>query len=544
MPTADHKKIELLLFEDNKVDADLVAKQLDQSKLDCKISIATHLADGIEQLKTGPFDLVLLNLKLPDSRGIDTLLTVMKASQDEVIIVLADTEDEALSLEALKFGAQDYLNKDRINGKGLRRSILYAIERTNLRRSLEARTEKIPYREAIIDNITNQQKAKDELLKSEKLESISLLAGGIAHDLNNMLTTILGNISMVGIELDGNQQHSTQLVAAEKAALQARLLTQQLLTFSKGDALALEVTTVSEIVEECAQFILRGSKVKCSIEKGKEHWPVDADKGQISQVINNLIINANQAMPEGGNIRIRIRNLQVRHSEVPALKTGDYVCIELRDEGTGISPETLKKIFDPYFTTKKKGNGLGLASSYSIITTHKGTITAESSIGHGSTFRVYLPKSTQLAPASSNPFEAEKEEAAKEIIHRGKGHILVMDDMEAMMMVAGEILTVLGYDVAYSTNGNEAIEAYKTAKDAGNPFDACVFDLTVPGSMGGEEAANILIDYDPNLVAIASSGYTTSTVMSDYKNSAFKAVLPKPYRIKEMSDVLQELLHS
>lgn len=168
MPTADHKKIELLLFEDNEVDADLVAKQLDQSKLDCKISIATHLADGIEQLKTGPFDLVLLNLKLPDSRGIDTLLTVMKASQDEVIIVLADTEDEALSLEALKFGAQDYLNKDRINGKGLRRSILYAIERTNLRRSLEARTEKIPYREAIIDNITNQQKAKDELLKSEK----------------------------------------------------------------------------------------------------------------------------------------------------------------------------------------------------------------------------------------------------------------------------------------------------------------------------------------------------------------------------------------
>ena len=544
MPTADHKKIELLLFEDNEVDADLVAKQLDQSKLDCKISIATHLADGIEQLKTGPFDLVLLNLKLPDSRGIDTLLTVMKASQDEVIIVLADTEDEALSLEALKFGAQDYLNKDRINGKGLRRSILYAIERTNLRRSLEARTEKIPYREAIIDNITNQQKAKDELLKSEKLESISLLAGGIAHDLNNMLTTILGNISMVGIELDGNQQHSTQLVAAEKAALQARLLTQQLLTFSKGDALALEVTTVSEIVEECAQFILRGSKVKCSIEKGKEHWPVDADKGQISQVINNLIINANQAMPEGGNIRIRIRNLQVRHSEVPALNTGDYVCIELRDEGTGISPENLKKIFDPYFTTKKKGNGLGLASSYSIITTHKGTITAESSIGHGSTFRVYLPKSTQLAPASSNPFEAEKKEEAKETIHRGKGHILVMDDMEAMMMVAGEILTVLGYDVAYSTNGNEAIEAYKTAKDAGNPFDACVFDLTVPGSMGGEEAANILIDYDPNLVAIASSGYTTSTVMSDYKNSAFKAVLPKPYRIKEMSDVLQELLHS
>jgi signal transduction histidine kinase len=544
MPTADPKKIELLLFEDNRADADLVAKHLDQSKLDFNISIATRLSDGIEQLKTRAFDLVLLNLSLPDSRGIDTLLTAMEASQDEVIIVLADADEEALSLEALKLGAQDYLNKHRINSKDLRRSILYAIERTNLRRSLEARTEEIQPCEAILDEITNQQKAKDEVLKSEKLESISLLAGGIAHDFNNMLTAILGNISMIRIELDEGHRCSTQLVAAEKAALQARLLTQQLLTFSKGDAPALEVTTVYEMVEECAQFILRGSKVKCSIEKGEELWPVDADKGQISQVINNLVINANQAMPDGGNIRIHIRNLQVRHTEVPALKTGDYVCIELRDKGIGISPDNLKKIFDPYFTTKREGNGLGLASSYSIITTHKGTITADSSIGHGSTFRVYLPKSTQLAPANSNPFEAEKKEEAKETIHRGKGHILVMDDMEAMMMVTGEILTVLGYEVAYSTNGNEAIEAYKAAKVAGNPFDACVFDLTVPGSMGGEEAANILIDYDPNLVAIASSGYTTSIVMSDYKNFAFKAVLPKPYRIKEMRDLLQELLNS
>ena len=395
-----------------------------------------------------------------------------------------------------------------------------------------------------IVNSTGKHKAEDELFESEKLESISLLAGGIAHDLNNMLSAILGNISILRIELGEGNQHSAKLVAVEKATLQARLLTQQLLTFSKGGAPALEVTTIAEMVEECAQFILRGSKVKCTIEKEDDLWSIDADKGQISQVVNNLIINANQAMPDGGDIRIRMRNLQVRHSEVPALKLGDYICIEVRDQGIGISPQNLKKIFNPYFTTKTKGNGLGLASSYSIITMHKGTITAESSIGKGSIFRVYLPKSIQKALAKSNQVEADKEEPANEGIHRGKGRILVMDDMEAMMTVAGEILTVLGYDVEYSTNGNEAIKAYKAAKNAGNPFDACVFDLTVTGGMGGEEAANILIDYDPNLVAIASSGYTTSDVMSDYKNSPFKAVLPKPYRIKEMSDVLHELLNS
>ena len=543
MPTTDPKKIEILLFEDNGVATTQITKHLDLSKLDFNISIATRLADGIEQLMTRRFDLALLNLNLPDSRDIDTLHTVMKASQGEAIIVLTDTDDEILSLKALKLGAQDSLNKHRINSEAMHRSILHAIERSNLLRSHEARIEGLQCDATILRDITNQKKAEDELFKAEKLESISLLAGGIAHDLNNMLTAILGNISILRIELGESHQHSAKLVAAEKASLQARLLTQQLLTFSKGGAPALEVTTISEMVEECAQFILRGSKVKCSIEKDDDLWPVDADKGQVSQVVNNLIINANQAMPDGGDIRIRMRNLQVRHAEVPALKLGDYICIEVGDEGIGISPHNLKKIFDPYFTTKTKGNGIGLASSYSIIKMHRGTITADSSIGKGSIFKVYLPKSMQIAPAA-NPFEAEKEEPASEGIHRGKGRILVMDDMEAMMVVAGEILTVLGYDVEYSTNGNEAIKAYKTAKDAGDPFDACVFDLTVPGGMGGEEAANILIDYDPNLVAIASSGYTTSDVMSDYKNSAFKAVLPKPYRIKEMSDVLHELLNS
>lgn len=761
MPSNEPHTIRILLFEYCPADADLVAEYLDHIDLNFNISIVKRLADGIHLLDQNRFDVILLDLSLPDSRGIDSLRSVMKVASEAVIIVLTGADEEELSLEALQVGAQDYLNKDRLNEEILGRSIRYAIERFNLKRQLETHNTEIQYRETllrrifdtntdamlilgsdydikflnpaagelmeaeperlvgevfpfeikggevteleipdlqnktrivelsavdliwqgesallvilrditlrrsaelalkhekerlsatldtivdavittdqsgaverlneeaarlvgmtqkeslgrpleevlkikhprtgkpikdltrtlmdpefadaftevgvpldsakgrtfyvtaetrcilddggerhgcvtVLRDITLHKKAEDELFKAEKLNSISLLAGGIAHDFNNMLTSILGNISMVRIELDEGHEHSTKLDAAEKAALQAKSLTQQLLTFSKGGTPILEVTSVYDMVEECAQFVLRGSNVKCEVKSDDKLWPVDADKGQISQVVNNLLINADQAMPRGGTITLRLRNLRVRHAEVPSLDSGEYVCIEVRDEGTGISPENLKRIFDPYFTTKDSGNGLGLASSYAIINSHKGTITVDSSVGHRSIFRVYLPKSTRPLQAKAEAQKAtEENKPSKETIHHGKGRILVMDDMEAMMMVAGEILTVLGYEVEYSTNGEEAVAAYKAAKEDGNPFDAVVFDLTVPGGMGGEEASNLLKEYDPGLIAIASSGYTTSNVMSDYKNSAFAAVVPKPYRIKEMSDALHNVL--
>jgi CheY-like chemotaxis protein len=223
---------------------------------------------------------------------------------------------------------------------------------------------------------------------------------------------------------------------------------------------------------------------------------------------------------------------------IPALVSGDYVCITVRDRGVGITPENLKRIFDPYFTTKKSGNGLGLASSYSIIKGHNGLMTVDSVVSAGATFKVYLPRTKRTVhPAKETGDEDET-------IYKGHGRILVMDDMEAMMMVAGEMLSVLGYEVAFSTNGTEAIKAYKEAKEAGQPFDAVVFDLTVPGGMGGEEACRILAEYDPDLLAIASSGYTTSNVMSDFESSGFKAVVPKPYRIREMSVALHRILNS
>lgn len=394
----------------------------------------------------------------------------------------------------------------------------------------------------VLRNITKQKKTEEELFQNEKLNSISLLASGIAHDFNNMLTAVLGNISVVRMDIDEQDKNAQKLLAAENAALQAKSLTQQLLTFSKGGSPTLEVTTIDQLVEENAQFILRGSNVNCVVEKKEPLWAVDADKGQIGQVVNNLIINADQLMPEGGTIRLRLLNCRLRHAEVPTLQAGEYVCIQVVDQGTGISRGNIKRIFDPYFTTKEEGNGLGLASSYSIVRSHNGAMTVDSEVGRGSCFSVYIPKTEKsAAPAPENKHKPDNKEAEK--IHKGGGgRILVMDDMEAMMTVAGEILNALGYEVAFSTNGEEAIEAYKKAKESGKPFDAVVFDLTVPGSMGGAEASNILIEYDPDLVAIASSGYTNSNVMLDYKNSAFKAVVPKPYRIKEMSDALNRVL--
>jgi two-component system cell cycle sensor histidine kinase/response regulator CckA len=334
--------------------------------------------------------------------------------------------------------------------------------------------------------------------------------------------------------MDAGGAEAQKLLAAEKAALQATSLTQQLLTFSKGGVPQLQATSIDQLVEDCAQFILRGSNVKCAVHKEPNLWAVDADPGQISQVVNNLLINADQAMSSGGTIRLSLTCETVRGGSVASLPSGDYVCIAVQDQGCGITPENQKRIFDPYFTTKQGGNGLGLASSYSIIQSHRGLMTVDSVPGVGTTFKVYLPKAIEAVVVSP--------EVIEDRIYPGEGRILVMDDMEAMTLVAGEILGLLGYDVAFAAHGAEAIAAYQQAQAADRAFDAVIFDLTVPGGMGGEEACQILLEHDPDLIAVASSGYTTSNVMSEYERAGFKAVVPKPYRIKELSAVLHRVL--
>jgi len=383
-------------------------------------------------------------------------------------------------------------------------------------------------------------------LETEKCNPTDLLAAGIAHDFNNLLSAILGNVSLLQIKLGDNQECGEKLQAVETAVMQAKSLSQQLMTFSKAGTPALKTATVAKLIDDSAHFLLRGSNVKSRIEQDDALWLVEIDAGQICQVLNNLIINADQAMPKGGTLQIRVSNQSIATGTIPELMAGNYVCVEIEDQGVGIDAANLTRIFDPYYTTKHDGNGIGLASSFTIIKNHGGLLTAESILEQGSTFRVYLPQSRQSpelqATTTLNNCSRIEQSALPTAIHQGQGRILVMDDLEAMMNVAGEILSVLGYQVEFSTHGQEAIDLYKQADKNGRRFDAVVFDLTVPGAMGGAEAAEILIQYDPDLMAIASSGYSSSDIMSNYKDSPFQAVVPKPYRIKEMSDTLNQLL--
>jgi len=382
----------------------------------------------------------------------------------------------------------------------------------------------------VFRDITIRKRMEEELLKSQKLESVGILAGGIAHDFNNILMAILGNISMAKMFAKPGDKIFERLSEAEKASLRARDLTQQLLTFSRGGEPVRKHISISELIQDSATFALTGSDVRCEFSLPGDLWPVEVDDGQISQVINNLVINADQAMPEGGIIKVRAENIIVDKDHSLPLKEGRYVKISIEDQGIGIPKEHLSKIFDPYFTTKQKGSGLGLATTYSILKKHGGYITVESELRVGSIFHIYLPASRERA--------APKKEVEEEIFIPGRGRVLVMDDEDMVREVAGEMLTQLGYEVELAKDGAEAIKLYKQAIEAKEPYDAVILDLTVPGGMGGKEAIKRLLEIDPKVKAIVSSGYSNDPIMAEFKRYGFMGVVAKPYRIKDLSEVL------
>ena len=383
--------------------------------------------------------------------------------------------------------------------------------------------------QGLMFDITERKRMEEELLRTQKLESVGLLAGGIAHDFNNILTVIMGNISFAKDQVKSEDEIFELLTEAEDASTRAQTLTKQLLTFAKGGAPLKEIASIKNILKESCSFVLRGSKSSCEFSLIEDLWPAEVDVGQMSQVINNIVTNANHAMPEGGIIQVSAENLIIDEKHGLPGEPGRYVRISITDQGVGIAQKHLLNIFDPYFTTKQEGSGFGLATAYSIIKKHDGHITVESQLGIGTTFHIYLPASDKAIP------EKEKVKVIK-----GQGRILVMDDEAALRKVVGRMLAMLGYEAEFAQDGAEAI---RMVKEAEKPYDAVILDLTVPGGMGGKEAINKLLEIDPEVKAIVSSGYSDDPVLANFQEYGFKGIMPKPFQSQLLSKVIHEVLH-
>ncbi|MEA2116704.1 MAG: ATP-binding protein [Thermodesulfobacteriota bacterium] len=389
----------------------------------------------------------------------------------------------------------------------------------------------------VIRDVTGRRRMEEELARGQKLESVGVLAGGIAHDFNNLLTAILGNLSLARMVSSTDDAHYRNIEDAEKASLRARELTQQLLTFSRGGSPVKNSVNLQELIHESAEFVARGSKVRLRFTADDKLWPVSVDRGQIGQVIDNLVINAIHAMPEGGFVDIDTINYQVEADSLLSLTSKRYVRITVKDYGAGISKEDHDRIFDPYFTTKELGNGLGLAICFSIVKKHGGLITVESEPGKGSIFYVYLP-----ALDSDSSTETQLVDDQSRLSSDSSQRVLVMDDDEIVRSVVYKMLELLGYEVEEASDGVEAIRMYEQALKQGKRYDLVIMDLTIPGGMGGQEAVSRILKIDPGALAIVSSGYSSHEVMADYKKYGFVGVVVKPFRVAELARLLKEVL--
>jgi CheY-like chemotaxis protein/two-component sensor histidine kinase len=347
----------------------------------------------------------------------------------------------------------------------------------------------------------------------------------------------MGNLTLAQLDLPADTPVAATLQAAEKAALRARDLTQQLLTFARGGEPVRAAVQLDVIIREMTVFALHGSSVRPHYDIAPDLWPADADKGQIGRVVQNLVINAVQAMPQGGSLQIIVRNDPQPDATRPGLAAGDYIKIAISDTGQGIRPEDLPRIFDPYFTTKSSGTGLGLAAVYSIVKKHRGHIEVDSEPGRGTTFCLWLP-----ALRDRQAVNARQAPHPQQTTLQLKGQVLFMDDEPSIREMAEALLRRFGLRVTCVTDGAEAVEQYQSAMKTESPFDLVIMDLTVPGGMGGLAALVKLRELDPTVKAVVSSGYSSDPVMAHFRKHGFVARVAKPYEAHEIARVLRELL--
>jgi len=388
----------------------------------------------------------------------------------------------------------------------------------------------------IFTDITERMRMENERIKNEKLDSLGHLAAGIAHDFNNLLTIILGNVSLAIADQKTPSTVNTLLTETEAAIQQARHLTHQLLTFAKGGSPIKETTNAGTLIRETAEFSLHGSTSKLELNIPSSLWKIKADIHQLSHAIRSLVINADQAMPGGGSINITAGNLLLEADSSIPLPPGHYIKISITDSGVGIAERHLNKIFDPYFTTKQNGSGMGLATTISIIKNHSGYITAKSRLGIGTTFDVYLPAINGI-PSTPPPRK-------KTAFPLDKTRVLIMDDEEAIRNLTTRILTHNGCFVTTAATGEEALSAYKAAQSSHQPFDVVILDLTIRGGMGGKDTMQRLREIDPAVRAIVSSGYSTAPIMANYKKYGFHGIVPKPYQAETLIQAVAELVQA
>ena len=387
----------------------------------------------------------------------------------------------------------------------------------------------------VFRDISNEQRMEEELLKVKKLESVGVLAGGIAHDFNNILAAILGNIELAGMSIDSASEAQPLLLEAKKASIRAKDLTQQLLTFAKGGDPVKTTASLGNIIVDSANFVLHGSSVVCNYNIPKDLWHVDVDTGQISQVIQNIIINADQAMPDGGVIKVSCENITDIEKENVALPGQKFIKIAIADTGSGIPQKHIDRIFDPYFSTKQTGSGLGLAICHSIINKHDGNLSVQSTADKGTTFTIYLPVSTQTAHESGR-FKQDIVEA------ECKASIMVMDDDVMVLDIAKRMLERFGHKVVLAENGQEAIELYREHFKSDHPVDAIIMDLTIPGGMGGKDAVQEILRINPEAKVVVASGYSNDPVMARYHDYGFNASISKPFMLADLRKVINSVL--
>jgi len=382
-------------------------------------------------------------------------------------------------------------------------------------------------------DVTDRKRVEEERLTTGKLESLGTLAGGIAHDLNNLLTVISGNIGLAQIEAPGSPANLLSFLSrAGEAAQHAAQLSNQLLTFSKGGTPLKRVVSISDLVTQAAEFSLHGSNLRSDLDIQAGLWRSPVDPAQIEQVINALIINAREAMPSGGIVRVSARNLEIDANSGLPIRPGRYVQVQVADNGRGIQKRLVTKIFDPYFTTKSTGTGLGLSISYSVVKKHGGLLHLERTSADGSTFTFYLPATDSEPPVPKPTLE-------NEIFSFNHQRVLVMDDEAAIRDLTSELLGTLGYKVTTVPDGAEALKKYELAMRTGETFQAVILDATIRGGMGGVATMERLRDLDPNVTAIICSGYSDDAALAEFLTYGFRAALPKPFTRHELANVLQ-----